>query len=45
VLTLPDRATPARPDRVLPADVRPLPSVAAYDELLTSSLNREEVGS
>ena len=36
VLTLPERpAEPARAGRC-PADVRPLPSVAAYDELLTS---------
>jgi transposase len=45
VLTLPDRAAEPRAARVLPADVRPLPSVAAYDELLTSPASRQEVGS
>ena len=45
MLTLPDRAVGPRPSRALPADVHPLPSVAVYDELLTSPASREEVGS
>lgn len=44
VLSLPARTAPPRPARGLPADVRPLPTVAAYDELLTTA-DREQVGS
>lgn len=42
VLSLPERSTGMAPARSLPADVRPLPSVAVYDELLDQP---REVGS
>ena len=46
VLTLPERPAEPRPIRTLPADVRPLPNVAVYDELLTAGrLSREEASS
>jgi hypothetical protein len=45
VLTLPERPVQTRAPRLLPADVRPLPTVAAYDELLTGPLTGREVGS
>jgi transposase len=45
VLSLPERSIEARAPRRLPADVRPLPSVAAYDQLLLTESPEQEVGS
>jgi hypothetical protein len=45
VLSLPERPAQPRPTRTLPADIRPLPSVAAYDQLLLGDSPEQEVGS